>query len=74
MAESDVPIKRAQEVMGHANTLTPLGDRGHFSGEEFFKCERAGMTPMVPKPLTSNGRTDGRFDKRDFVYNTRRDE
>jgi hypothetical protein len=28
----------------------------------------------VPKPLTSNSRFDGRFDKRDFIYDNRRDE
>jgi len=32
------------------------------------------MTPLVPKPLTSGGRADGRFDKRDFVYNAKRNE
>ena len=29
---------------------------------------------MVPKPLTSTSKADGRFDKRDFIYNARRDE
>jgi hypothetical protein len=28
----------------------------------------------VPKPLTSNALAEGRFDKRDFVYNKKRDE
>jgi hypothetical protein len=32
------------------------------------------MNPLVPKPLTSGGRADGRFDKRDFVYNAKRNE
>ncbi len=26
----------------------------------------------MPKPLTSNSKADGRFDKRDFVYDSRR--
>jgi len=26
------------------------------------------MTLLVPKPLTSNSKADGRFDRRDFVY------
>jgi transposase len=54
--------------------LTVLADRGYFSGEEIRRCEQAGFTPMVPKPLTSNSKADGRFDKRDFVYDARRDE
>jgi transposase len=65
--------QRARKAIG-AKDLTALADRGYFSGEEILKCERAGMTPMVPKPLTSGGKADGRFDKRDFVYNARRDE
>ena len=35
---------------------------------------RAGMTPLVPKSLTSNSKADGRFDKRDFVYIAEDDE
>jgi len=33
-----------------------------------------GITTLVPKPLTSNSKADGRFDKRDFIYSARRDE
>ena len=32
------------------------------------------MIPLVPKPLTSNSKADGRFDKRDFVYIAEDDE
>ena len=48
--------------------LTVLADRGYFKGEEILECEQAGITALVPKPLTSNSKADGRFDKRDFVY------
>ena len=51
-----------------------LADRGYFKGEQILKCEQADITPLVPKPLTSNAKAEGRFDKRDFVYNNRRDE
>jgi transposase len=51
-----------------------LADRGYFSGPEILKCELANITPLVPKPLTSNARAEGRFDKRDFVYNAKRNE
>jgi hypothetical protein len=44
-----------------------LADRGYFSSEEIKKCEQAGVTPLVPKPLTNNS-AEGRFDKRDFHY------
>jgi hypothetical protein len=37
-------------------------------------CERAGIATLVPKPLTSNSKAEGRFDKRDFVYIAQDDE
>ena len=48
--------------------LTVLADRGYFSGEEVVACEAAGVRPIVPKPLTSGAKADGRFGKQDFVY------
>jgi transposase len=63
----------AREACGK-KTLTALADRGYFSGEEILRCEQTGITALVPKPLTSGSRADGRFDKRDFVYNARRDD
>ena len=65
--------ERAREAIG-TKSLTALADRGYFSGEEILRCGQAGITPLVPKPLTSGSRADGRFDKRDFVYNARRNE
>jgi len=41
--------------------------------EEIMKCEQAGVMPLVPKPLTNNSATTGRFDKRDFHYDAKRD-
>jgi transposase len=63
----------AREACGK-KTLTALADRGYFNGEEILRCEETGITALVPKPLTSGSRADERFDKRDFVYNARRDE
>ena len=48
--------------------LTVVADRGYFKGEEILDCDQAGITPLVSKPLTSNSKADGRFDKRNFVY------
>ncbi len=31
-------------------------------------ASKAGITTLVPKPLTSNNKAAGLFDKRDFVY------
>jgi transposase len=65
--------KLARDAMG-SEKLTVLADRGYFDGEEIRQCAEDGITTLVPKPLTSNSRADGRFDKRDFIYNADRDE
>ena len=59
--------RQATKVTG-ADGLTVLADRGYFSGEEVVACEAAGATPIVPKPLTSGAKADGRFGKQDFIY------
>jgi transposase len=59
--------EQAREAMGH-EALIVLADRGYFDGEEILACEQAGNTPLVPKPLTSGAKADGRFGKQDFVY------
>ena len=59
--------KQARSATG-AEELTVVADRGYFKGEEILECDQAGMIPLVPKPLTSNSKAEGRFDKRDFVY------
>jgi transposase len=65
--------EQAKEAVGKQE-LEVLADRGYFNSEEILKCEQADITPLVPKPITSNARAEGRFDKRDFSYNKRRDE
>jgi transposase len=51
-----------------AERIEVLADRGYFKSEEIAACEEAGVETYVPKPLTSNARAEGRFDRRDFVY------
>ena len=48
--------------------MTALADRGYFNAPEILACEQVGIIPLVPKPLTSNSKAEGRFDKRDFIY------
>jgi transposase len=54
--------------------LTVVADRGYFNSPHILECDQAGITPLVPKPLTSISKTEGRFDKRDFVYLAADDE
>ena len=63
---------KARAAMG-AEEIEVLADRGYFSGEEILACERAGITPFVPKPFTSSAKADGRFGKQDFVHIPERD-
>jgi transposase len=58
---------QAKAEMG-VERLDVLADRGYFSGEEVLACEPLGVTPYVPRPLTSGAKADGRFGKQDFVY------
>jgi len=69
---ADMAMK-AQEAVGEER-LIALADRGYYEGYEILKAEQAGIATVVPKPLTSNSIAEGRFDKRDFVYDRRRDE
>jgi hypothetical protein len=64
--------KATKEAIGHPKP-TVLADRGYFEGYDIFECEQAGIETLVPKPLTSNSKFHGRFDKRDFIYDASRD-
>ena len=65
--------EQAREAMG-VEDLTVVADRGYFKGEQILECEQAGITPIVPKTLTSTSKADGRFDKQDFIYIAADDE
>ncbi len=56
-----------------AEIIEVVADKGYFNGEEIAACEKAGIAVYVPKPITSNARFEGRYDKRDFVYDPARD-
>jgi transposase len=58
---------QAKAAMG-LQALDVLADRGYFDGKEVLACEGIGVTPYVPKPLTSGAKAKGRFGKQDFVY------
>src|SRR4249920_2261960 len=65
--------EQARQAIG-AEELTVVADRGYFKSEQILECTNAGITPLVPKTLTSNSRADGRFDKQDFIYVAADDE
>jgi transposase len=63
----------AKAAMGK-DRLQAVADRGYFSGPEIKACTEAGITPLVPKPMTSNAKAEGRFSKADFIYIAKDDE
>ncbi len=65
--------QQAGEAIGE-DRLTALADRGYFNSEHILECEQNGIAALVPKPLTSNSKAAGRFDKRDFAYIAQSDE
>ena len=65
--------EKAREAIG-STALTAVADRGYFKSEQILECTNAGITPLVPKSLTSSSRADGRFDKQDFIYQADTDE
>jgi transposase len=64
---------QAKEAIG-SEELEAIADRGYYKGPEILKCEQAGITPLVPKNMTSGNRAKGQYDKSDFVYIREDDE
>ncbi len=58
---------QAKTVLG-VEKLEAVADRGYYNSDEILKCEEAGITVTLPKPVTSGIEAKGRFGKQDFVY------
>jgi hypothetical protein len=61
-------IAEQARTENRAETLDVVADRGYYDGKEIMTCEEAGITVMLPKPMTSGAKAAGRFGKQDFVY------
>ncbi len=57
----------AQEVLGGATPVV-VADQGYYHGAEIKACLDAGLTPLVPRPLTSANAALGLYTKEDFRY------
>jgi transposase len=69
-----VPMaQKGKEATGE-ESVQVLADRGYFDSEQILKCEQSGVETLIPKPMTSNARAAGRFDKKDFKYDRERNE
>jgi len=72
--EQLTPMAEQARAATGIDDLTVVADRGYFKGEQILQCDEAGITPLVPKSMTSNSKADGRFDKQDFIYIAADDE
>jgi transposase len=63
----------ANEVLG-ATHLQAIADRGYYSGPEVQACLNAGITPTIPRPLTSANAELGLFTKDHFTYDAAHDQ
>ncbi len=62
--------KQAKDAL-QKETLTVVADKGYYKGEEVVACVENGITPIMPKCLTSGNKANGLFDKRHFVYDSK---
>lgn len=63
----------ARNAMGKQK-LKAIANRGYYNGMQLKTCDDNGIAALVPKPMTSNARAEGRFDKTDFIYIAHDDE
>jgi transposase len=59
--------KQAHQAMG-VEKLTAVADRGYYTSDEILACEQAGITPVLPRPQTSDKRLKGLFGRDRFRY------
>src|SRR6202161_69179 len=57
---------RAKGVLG-VDELEAVADRGYYSGEEIFACDKAGIAVTMPKPMTSGMEARGRLELSEFL-------
>jgi len=50
-----------------------VADRGYFSSAQIKECADTGITPTLPKPVTTGMKAKGQFGKQDFRYIAERD-
>ena len=62
----------AAEVLG-VGRIDVVADKGYFRTEDIAACEKAGLTPYVPRPQRGSSARNGFFRKDEFRYNTEND-
>jgi len=64
--------QKTTQMLGQ-DELQVVADMGYYNHEELKRCEEAGITTYVSKPLVSKNTARGLFGKEKFVYEADRD-
>jgi transposase len=64
--------KPAREILD-VETIDVVADRGYFKSEDIEACEKAGLTPYVPRPQRGSSASHGFFRKDEFRYDPEQD-
>ncbi len=70
------PLKQTAEPASailDVEQIDVVADRGYFKFEDIEACEKAGMTPYVPKPQRGSAVREGFFTKDEFRYDPSED-
>jgi len=67
------PLATAAQDILQAPAPVVVADAGYYHGAEIKTCLEAGITPLVPRPITSANEALGLFTKDDFVYDPAQD-
>jgi hypothetical protein len=62
----------ARQILG-VETIDVVADKGYFRTEDIAACEKAGLTPHVPKPQRGPAVASGFFRKDEFRYGAAQD-
>jgi transposase/IS5 family transposase len=62
----------ARDILG-VEKIDVVADKGYFRTEDIAACEKAGLTPHVPKPQRGSSVSNGFFRKDEFSYDPERD-
>lgn len=62
------PLATAAQAILHAPAPVVVADQGYYHGAEIKACLDAGITPLVPRPVTSANAALGLYTKDDFRY------
>ena len=69
LTETAAAAKEALDV----ETLDVVADRGYFQVEDIEACEKADITPYVPKPDRGPAKRDGLYPKEAFTFDAEKD-